>query len=138
MIGAATFILGGALQTGANGREMMMAGRFFAGLGVGQLSLLAPLYQSEIAHPSIRGRLTTLQQFCLGIGALVASIIAYELEKNHKGSVFQWRFPLGFQIAPAIPLALLIPLFPEVRFKVFRLFWGGMLTFLAGSLPDGS
>ncbi|KAJ9113999.1 hypothetical protein QFC22_005817 [Naganishia vaughanmartiniae] len=69
---------------------------------------------SEIAHPSIRGRLTTLQQFCLGIGALIASIIAYELEKNHKGSVFQWRFPLGFQIAPAIPLALLIPLFPEV------------------------
>ncbi|KAJ9092373.1 hypothetical protein QFC21_006875 [Naganishia friedmannii] len=112
-IGACTFIVGGVLQCGANGRSMMMAGRFFAGLGVGQLSLLAPLYQSEIAHPSIRGRLTTLQQFCLGIGALIASIIAYELEKNHKGSVFQWRFPLGFQIAPAIPLALLIPLFPE-------------------------
>jgi MFS family permease len=87
---------------------------FLAGLGVGQMSLLAPLYQSEIAHPSIRGRLTTLQQFCLGIGALVASIIAYELEKNHKGTVFQWRFPLGFQIVPAVPLACLIFLFPEV------------------------
>lgn len=78
------------------------------------MSLLAPLYQSEIAHPSIRGRLTTLQQFCLGIGALVASIIAYELEKKHKGTVFQWRFPLGFQIVPAVPLACLIFLFPEV------------------------
>lgn len=27
IIGAVTFILGGALQAGANGREMMMAGR---------------------------------------------------------------------------------------------------------------
>lgn len=32
------------------------------------MSDLAPLYQAEIAHPSIRGRLTTLQQFMLGIG----------------------------------------------------------------------
>lgn len=66
--------------------DMMLAGRFFAGenllhsccfhaysrtltgYGVGIVSDLAPLYQAEIAHPSIRGRLTTLQQFMLGIG----------------------------------------------------------------------
>lgn len=28
---ASIFLLGGALQTGANGKEMMLAGRFFAG-----------------------------------------------------------------------------------------------------------
>ncbi len=39
-----------------------------SGYGVGIVSDLAPLYQAEIAHPSIRGRLTTLQQFMLGIG----------------------------------------------------------------------
>jgi MFS family permease len=54
-------------QAAQNG-EMMLAGRFFAGFSIGQLSFLAPLYQSEIAHPSIRGRLTTLQQFALGWG----------------------------------------------------------------------
>lgn len=32
------------------------------GFGVGIMSDLAPIYQAEIAHPSIRGRLTTLQQ----------------------------------------------------------------------------
>jgi MFS family permease len=60
------------LQTGARNMDMMLAGRFFAGFGVGILADLAPLYQAEIAHPSIRGRLTTLQQFMLGIGGAVA------------------------------------------------------------------
>jgi MFS family permease len=32
-----------------------MAGRFLAGLGVGFLTMIIPLYQAEIAHPSIRG-----------------------------------------------------------------------------------
>jgi hypothetical protein len=35
------------------------------------------------AHPSIRGRLTTLQQFFLGIGAFVASFVGYGLTKNY-------------------------------------------------------
>ena len=61
---------GGALQTGAQNMDMMLAGRFFAGFGVGILADLAPLYQAEIAHPSMRGSLTTLQQFMLGIGGM--------------------------------------------------------------------
>ncbi len=84
-----------------------------AGVGIGMLSLLAPLYQSEKAHPSIRGRLTTLQQFFLGFGALVASFVVYGCSIHQAGTVFQWRFPLGLQIAPAVPLAFLIMLFPE-------------------------
>ncbi|KAJ1043077.1 hypothetical protein NDA14_006275 [Ustilago hordei] len=113
MVGAIIFILGGILQTAAANQGMMMAGRFFAGVGIGMLSLLAPLYQSEIAHPSIRGRLTTLQQFFLGIGALIASFVVYGCSIHQAGTVFEWRFPLGLQIAPAVPLAFLIMLFPE-------------------------
>lgn len=113
MIGALVFILGGVLQTAAQNQGMMMAGRFFAGVGIGMLSMLAPLYQSEIAHPSIRGRLTTLQQFFLGIGALIASFVVYGTNLHHHNTVFEWRFPLGLQIAPAVPLAFLILLFPE-------------------------
>lgn len=51
------------------------------GYGVGIVSDLAPLYQAEIAHPSIRGRLTTLQQFMLGIGGRFLTIPALELEE---------------------------------------------------------
>ena len=36
-----------------------------------------PLYQAELAHPDIRGRVTALQQFMLGIGSLTAAWITY-------------------------------------------------------------
>lgn len=72
LIGAIIFIVGGALQVAATNLNFMYAGRAIAGLGVGFLVMIVPLYQAEIAHPSIRGRITSLQQFMLGIGALVA------------------------------------------------------------------
>ncbi|KNZ80282.1 High-affinity glucose transporter, partial [Termitomyces sp. J132] len=112
-IGAVIYMLGGALQTGARNMDMMLAGRFFAGFGVGFMSDLAPLYQAEIAHPSIRGRLTTLQQFMLGIGAFVASWITYGTSTGLKGSQAEWRVPLGIQIVPALPLIAFILLLPE-------------------------
>ena len=59
------------------------------------------LYQAEIAHPSIRGRLTTLQQFMLGIGALIASFIGYGCYHGLSGQV-QWRLPLGAFGATAV------------------------------------
>ncbi|KAJ7720089.1 general substrate transporter [Mycena maculata] len=112
-IGAAVYMLGGALQTGAQNMDMMLAGRFFAGFGVGIMSDLAPLYQAEIAHPSIRGRLTTLQQFMLGIGAFTASWVTYGCSAGLKGHPAQWRLPLGIQIIPALPLITFILLLPE-------------------------
>lgn len=70
------------------------------------------VYQSEIAHPSIRGRVTGLQQFMLGIGALIAGWVSWACYTNLSGSG-QWRVPLGIQILPAVILAPLIMLFPE-------------------------
>lgn len=72
LAGATIFCLGGGLQTGAQNLGYLYAGRFIAGLGVGFLTMIIPLYQAEIAHPLIRGRITSLQQFMLGIGAAVA------------------------------------------------------------------
>ncbi|KAJ7026642.1 general substrate transporter [Mycena alexandri] len=112
-IGAGIYILGGALQTGAQNMSMMLAGRFFAGFGIGIMSDLAPLYQAEIAHPSIRGRLTTLQQFMLGIGAFVASWITFGCSAGLSGQAAEWRVPLGIQIIPALPLISFILLLPE-------------------------
>ncbi|KAL4257067.1 major facilitator superfamily protein [Pleurotus pulmonarius] len=112
-IGAAVYILGGALQTGARNIDFMYAGRFFAGFGVGIMSDLAPLYQAKIAHPSIRGRLTTLQQFMLGIGAFIASWVTYGTSAGLKGTQAEWRIPLGLQIIPALPLIAFILLLPE-------------------------
>ena len=73
IIGALTFILGGLLQAAAQNIAFLYAGRLIGGFGVGFMIMIVPLYQAEIAHPSIRGRVTALQQFMLGIGSVTAS-----------------------------------------------------------------
>ncbi|OCH86847.1 general substrate transporter [Obba rivulosa] len=112
LAGCVVFLVGGAIQTGAQSIRYMYGGRFLAGMGIGMLAMLAPLYQAEIAHPSIRGRLTTLQQLMLGIGALIASFIGYGCFHGLTGQA-QWRVPLAIQLLPAIPLAFFILLLPE-------------------------
>lgn len=76
--------------------------------------MIIPLYQAELAHPDIRGRVTALQQFMLGIGSLVASWTAYGTYTGFPASSSkQWRVSLGIQLIPAGFLAMLILLFPE-------------------------
>lgn len=75
--GSLLFIIGGSLQTGAQSLSYLYGGRFLAGSGVGVLVMVIPLYQAELAHPDVRGTITALQQFMLGVGALCASWITY-------------------------------------------------------------
>ncbi|THW18794.1 general substrate transporter [Aureobasidium pullulans] len=114
ILGALIFCIGGALQTAAQNLGYLYGGRCIAGLGVGILVMIIPLYQAEIAHPSIRGRLTGLQQLFIGLGATTAAYTTYGTTKNFAGTNNdQWRVPLGVQIIPAGILAALILLFPE-------------------------
>ncbi|KAJ5811710.1 hypothetical protein N7474_008011 [Penicillium riverlandense] len=113
-LGCVIFCLGGGLQTGARNIAFLYSGRFLAGLGVGFLTMMIPLYQAEICHPKIRGRVTALQQFMLGVGALCASWISYGTYVNFSGdNDAQWQLPLGIQLVPAVFLGLLIMFFPE-------------------------
>lgn len=76
--------------------------------------MIIPIYQAELCHPSIRGRVTALQQFMLGVGALTAAWISYGMSIGiDDNDERQWRIPLGLQNIPAGILALLILLFPE-------------------------
>ncbi|PKY07500.1 MFS sugar transporter [Aspergillus campestris IBT 28561] len=113
-IGCIIFCLGGGLQTGAQTVAYLYSGRFLAGLGVGFLTMIIPLYQAEICHPDIRGRVTALQQFMLGVGSLCAAWISYGTYIGFPSTNnAQWQVPLGLQIAPAVFLGLLIMFFPE-------------------------
>jgi sugar porter (SP) family MFS transporter len=107
-------MLGGALQTGAQNLGYMMAGRAIAGVGVGILVMIIPMYQAELAHPSVRGRIGGLVQFMLGIGALAAAWISWGVDVSIPGSNdAQFRVSLGIQVVPAVFLAALIMVFPE-------------------------
>jgi MFS family permease len=86
------FILGVAIQTGGNYNvATMYAGRWFAGMGVGALSMLVPMYNAELAPPGIRGSLVALQQLAITFGILVSYWIAYGT--NCKSSALKppWR-----------------------------------------------
>lgn len=49
LYGSLVFFIGGGLQTFALNMPMMMVGRIVAGFGVGALSTIVPVYQSEIS-----------------------------------------------------------------------------------------
>lgn len=76
--------------------------------------MIIPLYQAELVHPDIRGRVTSLQQFMLGIGALAAAWISWGTYVGFAPTdSAQWRVSLGIQNVPAAILAALILFFPE-------------------------
>ncbi|KAI8378022.1 general substrate transporter [Radiomyces spectabilis] len=104
LLGCLVFILGAALQCGANGYAMMVTGRAVAGLGIGALSMIVPLYQSELAPKNIRGRLISLQQLMITAGLMVAFWVGAGTERI--ASDLSWRLPLGIQIIPAVILCL--------------------------------
>jgi MFS family permease len=112
IVGCFIYLLGGGLQTGAQTLHYLWAGRWIAGLGVGFLVMIVPIYQGEIAHPSIRGRITALQQFMLGIGSFCAGWISYGTFIHLETSA-QWRVPLSLQMLPAVVLGRLMPLEPS-------------------------
>lgn len=58
------FTFGVILQTAATAIPMFVAGRFFAGLGVGLLSATIPLYQSETAPVSYGSSLSAPSTLC--------------------------------------------------------------------------
>jgi MFS transporter, SP family, sugar:H+ symporter len=57
------FTIGVILQTAATDIPIFVAGRFFAGLGVGLLSATIPLYQSETSPKWIRGAIVGCYQW---------------------------------------------------------------------------
>ncbi|KAE8134081.1 hypothetical protein BDV38DRAFT_273887 [Aspergillus pseudotamarii] len=92
LYGSIVFFIGGALQTFANGLAMMMVGRIVAGLGVGALSTIVPVYQSEISPPHNRGKLACIE-FTGNISGYAASVwvdyFCSFIDNN-----YSWRLPL--------------------------------------------
>lgn len=93
--GSIIFVVGGALQTTATGMPMMMLGRIIAGLGVGALSTIVPVYQSEISPPHNRGKLACIE-FSGNITGYAASVWVDYFCSFIK-SDWSWRVPLFMQ-----------------------------------------
>lgn len=104
LYGSIVFFIGGALQSFANGLAMMMVGRIVAGLGVGALSTIVPVYQSEISPPHNRGKLACIE-FTGNISGYAASVWV-DYFCSFIDSNYSWRLPLLFQCVMGALLGL--------------------------------
>ena len=98
------FIVGSILQTAAVDYAMLAVGRLVGGVGIGQLSMAAPLYISEISPPEIRGALLVLEEFCIVSGIVIAYWITYGT--RYIVSEWAWRLPFLLQIVPGFVLGI--------------------------------
>lgn len=95
LYGSMVFLVGGAFQTFATGMPMMLLGRIVAGLGVGALSTIVPVYQSEISPPHNRGKLACIE-FTGNICGYAASVWM-DYFCSFIQNDWAWRVPLLMQ-----------------------------------------
>jgi SP family sugar:H+ symporter-like MFS transporter len=86
-------------------------GRWTAGLGVGALSLLVPMYQAESGPRHIRGALVSTYQLFITLGIFVANCINFGTEK--RTDTGSWRIPMGITYLWALILGVGMLFFPE-------------------------
>ncbi|KAL1965992.1 hypothetical protein VTN77DRAFT_4932 [Rasamsonia byssochlamydoides] len=94
------WIVGIAIFMGSNGSlGAIYAGRFIAGLGVGQTAVVSPLYLAEISPASIRGLCTCIFTGFVYLGIVLAYFANYGAQVNlGDTSSKRWEVPTSLHI----------------------------------------
>lgn len=109
--------------------DMLVAFRIIGGVGIGIVSIVSPIYISEVSPAKIRGTLVSLYQLAVTMGFLLAYLVNWIISSNidpvlaaSTGDVhfwdllFQtesWRGMLGCETIPALLFFLIIFFIPE-------------------------
>lgn len=94
-------------------------GRLVAGLGVGALSSLVPMYQSESAPRHVRGAMVSAFQLFVAFGIFVAACINFGTERIQ--STAAWRITMGIGFAWPLILGIGILFLPESPRFAYRM-----------------
>ncbi|CAO3691949.1 unnamed protein product [Umbelopsis ramanniana] len=105
------FNFGIILQMASSSIPLFVAGRFFAGFGVGIMSSLVPLYQSEALPKWIRGAVVACYQLAITIGLLIASIVDNATQDRPDSGAY--RVPIAVQFAWGIIITVGMLMLPE-------------------------
>ncbi|KAJ4289273.1 hexose transporter hxt5 [Collariella sp. IMI 366227] len=112
-VGCLIFILGCVIQmTAMHSWVHIMMGRFVAGLGIGNLSVGVPMFQSECAPREIRGAVVASYQLLITFGILVANCVNYGAREIQDKDA-SWRIVIGIGIPFAGLLFLGLFMVPE-------------------------
>ncbi|TKI03508.1 sugar porter family MFS transporter [Martelella alba] len=99
MAGAAMFMVGSLGSAFAANVAILMLARLVLGFAVGIASYTAPLYLSEMASETIRGKMIAMYQLMVTIGILLAF-----LSDTAFSASGDWRAMLGVLAVPALVL----------------------------------
>jgi sugar porter (SP) family MFS transporter len=91
---------------------ILMAARFFGGIGIGGSSVIGPVYIAEIAPARLRGRLVGMFQINIVLGVLIAYLSNYFIARQNLGSI-EWRLEFGVAAVPALLFFLLLFTIPQ-------------------------
>ncbi|PYH96578.1 sugar transporter [Aspergillus ellipticus CBS 707.79] len=110
-IGSLIWCIGSIIVCASQNIPMLIVGRIINGLSVGICSAQVPVYISEIAPPTKRGRVVGLQQWAVTWGILIMFYVSYGCSFIKGTAAF--RVPWGLQMIPAILLFLGLLMLPE-------------------------
>ena len=82
--------------------------RLVAGLAIGIASFVGPLYISEIAPETVRGKLVSINQVALTSGIVISYLIDYAFSGNQS-----WRWMFALAAVPATVFAVGLMLVPD-------------------------
>ena len=118
MIGCVCWWIGSAIICASQNIPMLIVGRIINGFAVGIESAQVPVYISEIAPPTRRGRLVAFQQWAITWGILILYYVSYgtsflggSTPETYSTAVF--RIPWGVQMVPAVLLFVFMIFLPE-------------------------
>ena len=104
--------------------DSLVAFRIIGGVGIGIVSIVSPIYISEVSPAKIRGTLVSLYQLAVTIGFLLAYLMNWVIDSNGSLSVAgnlwtnmwnceMWRGMLGSETLPALLFFSIIFFIPE-------------------------
>ena len=104
--------------------DSLVAFRIIGGVGIGIVSIVSPIYISEVSPAKIRGTLVSLYQLAVTIGFLLAYLMNWVIDANGSLSVAgnlwtnmwnceMWRGMLGSETLPALLFFSIIFFIPE-------------------------